>query len=250
MTPVERQLYPRHALAVRVMHWLNVIALVVLLMSGLQIFNAHPTLNWGRQSYDGAAPFLELHGGFPDWATLPGMRWLSMGRKWHFFFAWLLVINGFAYIVYSIASRHLRRDLAPTRTDWRSIGRSIVDHLRFRHPTGEAAKRYNVLQKLAYLFVIFGLVPFIVLMGLAMSPRIDALWPGWIDFVGGRQSARTWHFIGAFLLVMFVLVHVFEVVITGFWNNLRSMITGKYAIEISPPVAAPPAVAPAEELKS
>ena len=251
MPAVETLLYPRHALAVRVLHWINVIALTALLMSGLQIFNAHPILNWGRSSYDGSAPFLELAHGFPDWATLPGTRWLAMGRRWHFFFAWVLVVNGFAYLVYSLASRHLQRDIAPTRTDWRSIGRSIVDHLRFRHPTGEAARHYNVLQKLAYLLVIFGLIPFIVLMGLAMSPRIDALWPGWIDLVGGRQSARTWHFIGAGLLVLFVLVHVFEVIITGFWNNLRSMITGKYAIEKPVEVlVAPPVAPPTEEMKT
>ncbi|MEO8062420.1 MAG: cytochrome b/b6 domain-containing protein [Pseudomonadota bacterium] len=239
MTP-HTQLYDRHSLALRVMHWINVIALLALLMSGLQIFNAHPTLNWGRQSYDGSAPFLELPNGFPGWATLPGMRWLSMGRNWHFFFAWVLVINGLTYILHSVVSRHLQRDLAPTRTDWRSIGQSILDHLRFRHPTGEAARRYNVLQKLTYLIVIFGLIPFIVLMGLAMSPRIDALIPGWIDLVGGRQSARTLHFIAAFLLVLFVLVHVFEVIITGFWNNVRSMITGKYAVEISPVIESKP----------
>jgi thiosulfate reductase cytochrome b subunit len=108
-----------------------------------------------------------------------------------------------------------------------------------------------VLQKLAYLLVIFGLIPFIVLMGLAMSPRIDALWPGWIDLVGGRQSARTWHFIGASLLVLFVLVHVFEVIITGFWNNLRSMFTGKYAIEKPVEVAVEAQAVPAaEEVKT
>ena len=89
-----------------------------------------------------------------------------MARRWHFFFAWVLLINGLAYVLYSIGSRHLSRDLAPIARDWRSIGRSIKDHLRFRHPTGDAAKRYNVLQKLAYLIVIFVLLPLIILMGL------------------------------------------------------------------------------------
>jgi thiosulfate reductase cytochrome b subunit len=224
--------YRRHTAAVRVMHWINVVTLTILLMSGLQIFNAHPILNWGQQSYDGSPPFFQLQHGFPGWATLPGMRWLSMGRNWHFFFAWILVINGLTYIVYSIASRHLRRDLAPTRMDLKTIWQSIKDHARFKHASGEEARNYNVLQKLTYLIVIFGLVPFIVLMGLAMSPRINAVWPGWVDLVGGRQSARTLHFLGAVALVLFVLVHVFEVIITGFWNNLRSMITGKFVIEV------------------
>jgi thiosulfate reductase cytochrome b subunit len=168
--------------------------------------------------------------GFPWWATIPDNRWLSMARAWHFFFAWLLVINGLAYLAWSLGSRHLARDLAPDRGDWRSVGRSIADHLRFRHPAGEAAKRYNVLQKLAYLIVIFGLVPLIVLMGLAMSPWMNSVWPGWIDFFGGRQAARTIHFVAAWLLVAFVLIHVFEVVITGLWNNLRSMLTGRYRV--------------------
>lgn len=130
-----------------------------------------------------------------------------------------------------MASRHLAKDLAPTSQDLHSIGRSVLDHLRFRHPDGEEAKRYNVLQKLTYLIVIFGLVPLLILMGLAMSPRMDALLPGWVDLVGGRQSVRTLHFVAASLLVLFVFVHVFEVVITGFWNNVRSMITGRYDVK-------------------
>jgi thiosulfate reductase cytochrome b subunit len=142
----------------------------------------------------------------------------------------VVVINGFAYVAYSAASRHLARDLAPDRSDWRSLGRSIRDHLRFRHPTGEAARRYNVLQKLAYLAVIFVLLPLIVLMGLAMSPWMNTVLPGWVDLFGGRQSARTIHFIVAWLLVAFVLIHVFEVVVSGLWNHLRSMITGRYRI--------------------
>ena len=261
-------LYYRHRLAVRVMHWINVIAFFVLLMSGLQIFNAHPALYWGKSSYTGRPPLLELIGaqapdgkvfgvtrvfgheflttgvlgasksadgemverGFPEWATVPGSRWLAMGRRWHLFFAWLLVINGVSYVLYSIVSRHLARDLAPTKTDWRSIGRSIVDHLLFRHPKGEAEKRYNVLQKLAYLSVIFGLLPLAVITGLAMSPWLDSAIPGWVDLLGGRQSARTIHFVAAFLLMAFLLIHVFEVIASGFWNNLRSMITGRYRV--------------------
>ena len=224
--------YARHSLPVRVMHWMNVVALTVLLMSGLQIFNAHPELNWGKSSYTTAPPVLQLDDGFPSWATLPGSQWLAMGRRWHFFFAWVFVVNGLLYVGYSVASRHLSRDLAPDRADWRSIGRSILDHLRFRHPHGEAARRYNVLQKLAYLFVIFVLLPFVILMGLAMSPRMDSILPGWVDFFGGRQSARTLHFFAAAAIVLFALIHVFEVIITGLWNNVRSMITGRYEIKV------------------
>jgi len=224
-------LYYRHALIVRITHWVNATALAILLMSGLQIFNAHPALYWGKSSYTGALAFFQLAHGFPSWMTLPGGRWLAMGRRWHLFFAWIFVINGLIYVAYSIVNRHLSRDLNPTRSDWRSIGRSVIDHLRLRHPMGEASRHYNILQKLAYLFVIFGLLPFVILMGWALSPRLDTVIPGWVDIVGGRQSARTLHFIAAWTLVGFVLVHVFEVVITGLFNNLRSMITGRYVVE-------------------
>ena len=262
-----RSLYYRHALAVRVMHWINAVALTLMLMSGLQIFNAHPALYVGDSSYSGRPAWLEIGAredaqgkpigytrlfghefittgvlglstddarmyaqGFPSWLTIPSHQWLAMARSWHFFFAWVFLINGLCFIVYTIASRHLARDLLPTRRDVRGIGTSIVDHLRFRHPAGEAAKRYNVLQKFAYLTVIFVLLPLIVLMGLGMSPRLDTLFGGWVGWFGGRQTVRSIHFIVAWLLVAFVLIHVFEVIVTGFWNNLRSMITGRYRI--------------------
>ena len=261
--------YYRHALAVRIMHWVNVMVLATLFMSGLNIFSAHPALYLGKSSYTGNGPVFQITaraannqvigvtrafgyeftttgmlgavagpGGrvtertFPSWITLPGSRWLSMARRWHFLFAWVFVINGLSYLAYSVWSRHLARDLAPTATDFRSIGRSILDHLRFRHPTGEADKRYNVLQKLAYLAVILGLLPLIVLTGFAMSPSLNSVLPGWVDVLGGRQSARTLHFIIAWLLVAFVFIHVFEVITSGFWNHVRSMITGRYRVRL------------------
>ena len=270
---VRSYLYERHAVLVRITHWVNVVAFIVLLMSGLQIFNAHPHLYWGISSYSGDPPLLSMMAkpapngerlgvtrvfgrdfettgvfglsrdsrgawierGFPSWLTLPGDRWLAMGRRWHFFFAWVFVSNGLLYLAYSIASRHLARDLVPGRKEWRTVGQSIKDHLRFRHPTGEAAKHYNVLQKVTYLIVVCVLLPLVVLMGLAMSPWLNSLWPGWVDLVGGRQSARTLHFVTAWALVAFVLVHVFEVIISGLWNNLRSMITGAYRVRIEEP---------------
>jgi thiosulfate reductase cytochrome b subunit len=243
-------LYRRHSLPVRITHWINVVALTALLMSGLQIFNEHPALYWGKSSYSGrpailevpkAFPFnkpsytgqpatIELESKFPSWATIPSGQWLAMGRRWHFFFAWVFVINGCVYLAHSLASRHVQRDLKPTRDDWRGIQRSLKDHLRLRRSHGDGASGYNVLQKLSYLLLIFGLFPLILVTGCAMSPWLDSMLPGWVNLLGGRQSARTLHFIAAFALVLFVLIHVFEVVVTGFWNNLRSMVTGRYRI--------------------
>ncbi|MBU6249201.1 MAG: cytochrome b/b6 domain-containing protein [Xanthomonadaceae bacterium] len=264
------RLVHRHRWPIRLMHWINVVALTILFMSGLQIFNAHPSLSLGNRS-DPGKEILALDArmgangqlvgvtrigrhefvttgllgvsagpdgqpqvrGFPSWLTIPGPRWLAMGRQWHFFFAWVFVLNGLTYLGYSLATRHFQRDLVPTRQDWRGIGRSIVDHLKFKHPHGEEALRYNILQRLAYLVVIVAGIG-IVLMGLAMSPRMDAVLSPMVEAVGGRQTARTIHFILAWGFVAFVLIHVFEVIITGAFNQLRGMITGWYRIDAEP----------------
>jgi thiosulfate reductase cytochrome b subunit len=257
----------RHSATVRMTHWVNALVLLVLLMSGLQIFNAHPALYLGDKS-DFANPILAMgavkegerltgvttifgyviptHGvlglsgdaesgyderGFPWWSTLPGDQNLAMGRRWHFFFAWLFLLNGLAYLLWSLASGHLRRDLTPSRNELKHIGASILEHARLKFPKGDEAKRYNVLQKLAYLAVALVLLPLMLLTGLAMSPAMDAAFPVLLDMFGGRQSARTIHFISATGIVLFVVVHLVMVLISGVWNNLRSMITGRYMIE-------------------
>jgi len=261
----------RHRLPVRIMHWINVVCLFVLIGSGLQIFLAHPALYWG-QAANFAKPALSmighydpdgtLHGitqvgslkfettgllgaskdmmgkptrrAFPTWATIPGARNLAQGRRWHFFFAWLFVVNGLAFWLWSWRAKHLREDLLPTGPEIRGIGDSIVEHAKFKHPTGEAALRYNILQKLAYLAVIFVFAPGIVLMGLAMSPHMDSVLGWLVDLVGGRQSARTIHFIFCFALVGFIGVHLFMVLVTGPFNQIRAMITGRYRVHESP----------------
>jgi thiosulfate reductase cytochrome b subunit len=258
----------RHAAAVRVTHWVNVVCLVVLLMSGLQIFNAHPALYLGSAS-EFRHPVLAIgaendangqaHGitrlldwrvdttgvlglsrdragrpwsnAFPPWATIPSWYSLAEGRLWHFFFAWVFVLNGLLWLGYSLASRHLWRDLVPGRRELGRIGATFREHLLLHFPKGDAARSYNVLQKLAYLAVVLIALPLMVLTGLTMSPRIDAGFPVLLTVLGGRQTARTIHFITAFALVGFVLVHVAMVVASGAWNNLRSMVTGRYAVE-------------------
>jgi thiosulfate reductase cytochrome b subunit len=196
--------------------------------SGLNIFNAHPRLYWGQAGADFDKPFLAL-GHWPDWLTLPGYMDLADARHWHFFFAWVLVINGALYLAWSLASRHVQRDLWPTATDLRAIPRSIVDHIKLKHPKGEAAKRYNVLQRLAYVGLL-ALVAGMVVTGLCMSPGFDAFAPWLVAALGGRQSARTLHFLFASLIVLFIAVHLVEVVLAGPLNEVRSMITGRYAV--------------------
>jgi len=261
----------RHRLPVRIMHWTNVLCLFVLIGSGLQIFIAHPALYWGDIS-NFTKPALSLTGkagpdgklrgttqvgsfhadttgflgvsenlmgkpavrAFPTWATIPGAKNLAQGRRWHFFFAWVFVINGLAYWLWSWRARHLSQDLLPTKPELRGIGASIIEHAKFKHPTGEAATRYNVLQKLAYLAVIFVFAPGVVLMGLAMSPHMDSVLGWLVDLVGGRQSARTIHFIFCFAFIGFIAVHLFMVLVTGPFNQIRAMITGRYRVHDAP----------------
>ncbi|HLH94266.1 MAG TPA: cytochrome b/b6 domain-containing protein [Xanthobacteraceae bacterium] len=262
----------RHSVPVRVTHWINVLCLTLLLMSGLRLFNYHPALYWGDDGYRGKPAFLSIgaainrHNGavvgvtqvagltfvttgvlgvsydpergmvrraFPAWLTLPGEPGLALARDWHFLIAWLFVANGAAYLLFGFLSGHFRRDLAPTSEQLhpRHILSDIWDHMRLRAPRGEAARTYNLLQKLAYLIVVFLLLPLMVLTGLTMSPAVTAAAPALFDLFGGRQSARTIHFLVANLLVLFVLVHVAELLIAGAFNGTRAMITGRYVLK-------------------
>jgi thiosulfate reductase cytochrome b subunit len=223
----------RHPLVVRLTHWINALCLLVLLTSGLQILNAHPALYLGQAS-DFGRPFIAFGSGrsaaFPAWITLPGWQDLAQGRRWHFFFAWLFVLNGLAYVIYALASGRVRRVLAPTRDQVRHIGHSLLEHLRLRFPHGEAARQYNVLQKLTYLAVLFGLLPLMLITGLTMSPGMDARLHFLTVVFGGRQSARTLHFFTAAAIVLFFLIHILAVVAAGPLTEMRSMVTGWFVI--------------------
>jgi len=218
----------RHAVITRITHWINVLCLSVLLMSGFQIFNAHPMLHWGKLGADFDPSLLKLR--FPNWATLPGYQDLATGRLWHFFFAWLFVVNGLVYLAYGIISGHFRRDFVPTGHQLRHIGTSLWEHIRLRFPRGEEARHYNVLQKFAYIGIVL-LLPFMLLTGLTMSPAINTAAPWLLDLFGGRQSARTLHFIFAWGIVGFVFIHLIAVLAAGPINEIGSMITGRWRIE-------------------
>jgi Ni/Fe-hydrogenase b-type cytochrome subunit len=255
----------RHRRSTRLWHWLNALTIFVMLMSGLMIFNAHPRLYWGKYGANPDAAWLQIGGdrergfvrigrleipttgvlghwtdrngnlstrAFPDWATIPTGYDLAGARSWHFLFAWLLVVPGLLYWLWSFLNRHVQRDLAPRREELspRHIWRDIKDHARLRFPTGAAAQRYNILQKTAYLGLLFVLLPLVVLTGLTMSPGMDAGWPWLLDLFGGRQSARSLHFIAAMLILAFILVHLAMVVLAGPINEIRSMITGRYRL--------------------
>lgn len=255
----------RHRLSTRLWHWINALTLLVLLMSGLMIFNAHPRLYWGEYGANddpawlviddaGNTGFVELvsvraettgwlgiwtdpegevkRRAFPYWITIPSGYDLQAARRWHFTFAWVLSLALLFFIVRSLWNGHVRRDLHIHKSEWspRHIWHDIKNHARLRFPTGAAAKDYNILQKISYIGVIFVLLPLMIFTGLTMSPAMNAAWPWLLDIFGGRQSARSIHFISAFALVAFFLVHMMMVLLAGPINEVRSMITGKYRL--------------------
>ncbi len=258
-------LVKRHSVVVRVTHWVNVLCLTLLLMSGLQIFNARPQLDFGirtdfvhppmsiqaegpdgkqrgflrigehRFDTTGVLGLSNVDGkpterAFPAWATLPSYQDLGAGRSIHFVFAWLFVLNGLVYLIWGFATRHFRRDFIPTGAQMRHFGGSIREHLLLRFPKGDEARQYNAIQKITYFVVVFLLLPALVLAGWTMSPGLDAAFPILLDLFGGRQTARSVHFLAAFGIVLFVIIHVVLVLVSGVFNNMRSMITGWYDI--------------------
>jgi thiosulfate reductase cytochrome b subunit len=155
-------------------------------------------------------------------------------RYLHFQSAWVAVLTGLVYVAFALFQGHLRRNLLPARADlsWRALSTVMARHLR-RRPTGEEeAWSYNVLQRLTYLLVIVVLFPLIIWTGLAMSPAIASAFPAAVMILGGQQSARTIHFFVSILLVLFLLVHVMMVCLSGFRNRMRAMITGRPAPDL------------------
>jgi thiosulfate reductase cytochrome b subunit len=250
----------RHGIAARTAHWTWTLAILVLVMSGLQIFNAAPYLDASDKSnpakrvlaFDAQntaggpvgytivlghrIPTTHLLGytddgmgaesvrAFPAWLTLPGPQDLADGRRWHLLFAWALFLAWLAYLI-SAALRGTLRDLVMRSDDFRKLLPMQLYYLRLRKeppPHGT----YNPLQKLTYNIVVFVFFPLLILTGLTLSPAVDAAVPWLTALFGGRQFARLWHFVLMALLLGYFGTHLVLVLTTGFWNNMRSMIAG------------------------
>jgi len=260
--PQKGPLIYRQSIWTRLTHWLWVICLFFLLLTGLNIFNARPQLYVGQESgfdYDntvlqigaentrsGPRGFTTIFGqkfdttgvlgmsgpaenpqyrAFPSWATIPSYYDLGTSRVVHFFFGWIMVAALFVWFLASLLNGHLWRDLVPKGEDLSGLGQDVVSHARFRF---KHTRSYTPVQKLTYFTVFVILFPLIILTGLTMSPSMDATWPWMLDLFGGRQTARTLHFGAMLLLILFFIVHVVMVVLAGPINEMRSMITGWY----------------------
>jgi thiosulfate reductase cytochrome b subunit len=257
----------RHPWPVRLWHWVTALAIGVLLYTGLLIFDIHPRLYWGDDGHEGMPSFFSISApdleqpvlatdlqigshhfdmkgrlglavdtgfGDKDFLAFPAPDDWDFGanRAWHFLCGWVLVLGGLAYGLYLLASGRLRHMWWPTGAELTvaSLKREFIGHLALRRAYGEDARRYNLLQKLSYLLVVFVLVPLLVLTGLTMSNSVTTAYPELFTLFGGRQSARSLHFIAAMLLLAFILVHVFQVFVAGFFRLMRSMITGRFPV--------------------
>jgi thiosulfate reductase cytochrome b subunit len=215
----------RHAFSTRLWHWINLVCVVILFMSGLNISNAHPRLYWGDWGFAAADAWLIVPR-FPGWMTIPGHYSLAGAREWHVLMAWPFALGLLLLWIAMLANRHFRRDLATTREEWRwaAIRADIAKHMRFdfRH---EGAK-FNFLQKFAYGLVLGVFLPGLVVTGMGISPGMEPLLSPMIELLGGRQSVRSLHFIFAWALFGFFVVHVVLVLLSGPVRQMRDMITG------------------------
>jgi thiosulfate reductase cytochrome b subunit len=221
---------PRHSAVVRVTHWINTVSFVGLLISGFAILLAHPRFYWGEAGGLGTPSVLDL--------PLPYMKGgpSGWGRNLHFLSAWLCVLNGSVYVLSGILSQHFRKNLLPAKAalSWDSISRAVSNHLRFKFSGVETSLAYNLLQRITYLAVVFVLFPLIIWTGFAMSPAIVSVFPIFVTVLGGQQTARTIHFFASDLLVLFVVVHLAMVCLSGFKSRVGAMITGRTAEEKDP----------------
>ncbi len=224
----------RHSALVRITHWITAICFLALLLTGIEILISHPRFYWGETGNINTHPLFKI--------PIPASRSMvptgygyvlpdqnGWSRYLHFQSAWIAVFTGLLYMIYSVFSGHLRRNLLPAGADfsWRLFCAAVADHCRFKRPSADEAWSYNLLQRLAYLGVIFVLFPLIIWTGLAMSPAVASAFPSAVSVLGGQQSARTIHFFVTVSLVLFLLIHVMMIFIAGFGSRMRAMITGR-----------------------
>jgi thiosulfate reductase cytochrome b subunit len=226
----------RHALLIRVTHWITTLCFLALLVTGTEIVISHPRFYWGETGNILTTPLFKLHIPSSRAMVPSGYGYVlpdqnGWSRYLHFQSAWIVVLTGLLYVLYAFFTGHLSKNLLPAKSDrsLRAVWTAIAKNLRIRRPPAAEACSYNLLQRIAYLFVIFVLFPLVIWTGLAMSPAFVSAFPVAVNSLGGQQSARTLHFFVSLALVLFLLVHVAMVFLAGFWSRTRAMITGRAA---------------------
>ncbi len=224
---------PRHLRFVRVTHWLTTIGFFALLVSGFELVISHPRFYWGEVGNVNTTPIFTIP--VPSSrATVPtGYNYVlpdqnGWSRFLHFQTAWLILAAGAVYVILGVRSGHFRRDLVPAAADrsWSAWRARVVEHVRFSPSAFGDDHSYNAIQRVSYLAVVFVLFPLMFWTGLAMAPAFTAVVPATVVLLGGRQSARTLHFVATIAVTLFTIVHLTMILLAGFGPRVRAMITG------------------------
>ncbi|WP_280139231.1 cytochrome b/b6 domain-containing protein [Sphingomonas gellani] len=217
----------RHRLPTRLWHWANAVTVFVMIGSGLMISNAHPHLYWGVYGANLDTSWFNPPT-FPGWLTIPSSYNLALARRWHLLFALVLAFNLLWFMIASLVNRHFARDLRVRAAELKpaALGRDVREHLRFRFHDAAHPERFNLAQKIAYCVALFVLLPLMIATGLSLSPGWNAGAPWLLDLFGGRQSARSIHFIACWAVVAFVVVHLVAVILAGWRQEIGAMLTG------------------------
>ena len=240
--------HTEHARWVRTTHWIVAVSFLTLAFTGFMILMVHPRLYWGEVGNDLTEAWLELpisrnldHGGIRDVTPIfegddsrvravveyDMFNQNGWGRSLHFLAAWFLVLAGVVYVVSGVVTGHFRKHFVPSDLTFRTLAHELGAHVRLRIRPATGGPQYGLLQKMAYLSVVFLLLPLVVVTGLGMSPAITASFPFLQSMFGGLQSVRTVHFLVFTALVLFAVGHVLMVVLSGFRRQIRSMTIGE-----------------------
>jgi len=240
----------RHKRWVKAFHWIVVLSFLTLAFSGYEILMVHPRLYWGEVGNDLTPALIELpisrnhkHGGWENTIafsddmdgpvsasrTFDIFNQNGWGRSLHFLAAWFLVLAGVAYFISGLFTGHFRKHIWPGRKEFspKLFWKDIVKHLRMQIPPTTGGPQYGLLQKTTYLIVIFLIMPIAIMTGLTMSPAVTAAYPFLLKIFGGAQSARTIHFFTSVTLVLFLCVHLFMIIKSGFKDHMLYMTLGK-----------------------
>ena len=238
-----------HRRWVRICHWIGVLSFFTLGVTGVFILAVHPRLYWGEVGNDLMPALLEIPisdnhrpGEFEQTVSFTDVSDTAFsanrtyeifnqngwGRSLHFLAAWFIVIVGLFYLLAGLISGHIKRDLVPGVRELapRALWQDLKIHVALQFGSAGGGPPYGLLQRCAYASVAFVALPLMLITGLAMSPAVTAAFPILLDVFGGYQSARTIHFFGFAALVLFLVVHVAMVVLTGFRQQLRAMLLG------------------------
>lgn len=225
----------------RLTHFVNLLFIGLLIRSGIQILAAHPRLYWNNSSNpahqwlkftttkvpkDKPYTSMDDENAVSSIIALPGGDNLGLGRLWHFFSIMFWVLNGVVYVVLLFATGEWSR-LIPT--SWSIIPdawHTLLTYLSFHIPSASVFRPYDPLQQLAYAGVVFILGPFMLLTGAAMSPSIEGRFPWYVKIFGGKQAARSLHFLSLIAFILFIIVHTALVLIVHFQDNIRHIVLG------------------------